>query len=82
LEDARQLLDVPKAQEKVHFRDLITGDERWVYFDMKPKTVWLPADVDLPVRVKSTIESEKPVLVLFGEFTGSYTITDSRKRSR
>jgi hypothetical protein len=37
--DAQQLLDVLKAQEKCHFRDMITGDETWVYFDMKPRAV-------------------------------------------
>jgi hypothetical protein len=36
LEGARQLLDVLQAQERYHFRDLITGDETWVDFDMKP----------------------------------------------
>jgi hypothetical protein len=45
--------------------DLITGDEIWVYLDMKPGTIWLPADAELPVRVKRTITSEKRMLIVF-----------------
>jgi hypothetical protein len=59
LEGARQLLDVLQAQERCHFRDLITGDETSVYRDMKSQTVSLPADAELPVRVKRTIASER-----------------------
>jgi hypothetical protein len=57
LKGARQLLDVLQAQERYHFRDLMTGDEIQVCLDMKPGIVWLPADVELPVRVKRTIAS-------------------------
>jgi hypothetical protein len=65
LEDARQLLDVLQAQERCHLRDPITGDETWIYFDMKPGTVSLPADTELPVRVKRTTASEKRMLIVF-----------------
>jgi hypothetical protein len=65
LEGARQLLDVLLQQEKCHFRDLITGDETWVYLDMKRETIWLPADAELPVLVKRTIASEKRTLIVF-----------------
>jgi hypothetical protein len=59
LEGARQLLDVLQAQERCHFRDLITGNETWVYLDMKPRTIWFPADPELPICAKRTIASEK-----------------------
>jgi hypothetical protein len=65
LEGARQLLDVRQAQERCHFRDVITGGETWVYLDMKPGTIWLPADAELPLRVKRTIASEKRMLIVF-----------------
>jgi hypothetical protein len=65
LEDARQLLDILQAQERCHFRDLIPGDETWVSLDMKPGAVWLPADSELPVRVKKTIASERRMLIVF-----------------
>jgi hypothetical protein len=58
LEGAHQLLDVLQAQKRCHFRDLITGDEIWVYIDMKPGIIWLPVDAELPVRGKRTIASE------------------------
>jgi hypothetical protein len=46
-ECAWHLFDVLQAQEKCHFRDLITGEETLVYLDMKPGTNWLPADAEL-----------------------------------
>jgi hypothetical protein len=64
LEGARQLLDVLQTQERCHFRDLITGEKTWVYLDMKPGPVWLPADAELPACVKRTIASEKHMLVV------------------
>jgi hypothetical protein len=32
---------------------------------MKPGTIWLPAETELPVRVERTIASEKRMLVVF-----------------
>jgi hypothetical protein len=70
LEGARQLLDVLQAQEICDVRDLITGDETWIYLDMKPGTIWLPADAELPVRVKRTISSAKRMLIVFCRIHG------------
>jgi hypothetical protein len=33
--------------------------------DMKLGTIWLPADAELPVRIKRIIASEKPMLIVF-----------------
>jgi histone-lysine N-methyltransferase SETMAR len=77
LDGAQQLLDVLQAQKRCHFRDLIPGDETWVYLDVKPGAIWLPADAELPVRVKRTIASEKVCWPFPGEFTGSHTIAGS-----
>jgi hypothetical protein len=63
LEGARQLLDVLQAQERCHFRDLITENEVWAYLDMKPGTIWLPTASE-PVCVKRTITSEKRMLIV------------------
>jgi hypothetical protein len=65
LEGIRQLLGVFSAQERRHFRGLITGDDTWVCLDMKPGIVWLPAGAELPIRVKRTIASEKGMLSVF-----------------
>jgi hypothetical protein len=78
LEGAQQLLDALQAQERCHFRDLITGDETWVYLDMKPVIIWLPVDAELPVRVKRTMASEKRMFIVFWGFTGSHTIPGSQ----
>jgi hypothetical protein len=37
---------------------------------MKPRTIWLPADAELPVRVKRTIASKKRMLVVFWGIRG------------
>jgi hypothetical protein len=63
-ERARQFLDVLQVQKRCLFRDLIAGDETWVSLDMTPGTIWLPADTELPVRVKKTIASEKRMLIV------------------
>jgi hypothetical protein len=65
LKGARQLLGVLQAQERCHFRDLITGDETWVYPNIKSESIWLPDDAELPIRVKRTIASEKGMLIVF-----------------
>jgi hypothetical protein len=65
LKGARQLLDVLHAQERGHFRDLNTRNATWVDLDMKPRTIWLPAVAELPVRVKRTTASEKRMLIVF-----------------
>jgi hypothetical protein len=38
---------------------------------MKPGTIWLPADAELPVRVKRTITSEKHMLIIFWGIHGT-----------
>jgi hypothetical protein len=43
----------------------ITGDETSVGVEMKPVAIFLPADAELPVRVKRTIASEKRMLIIF-----------------
>jgi hypothetical protein len=70
LEGARQLLDVLPAQERCQSRNLITGDEIWIALDMNPRTIWLSADAELPVRVKRIITSEKCMPTVFWGIRG------------
>jgi hypothetical protein len=70
VEGVAQLLDVLKAQQKCGFRDLITGDETWVFLDMKPRIVWAYADAELPLGVKRTIASGKRMLIVFWGIRG------------
>jgi hypothetical protein len=58
------------AQERCYFRGLVTGDETWVSLDMKPGTIWLPDDSELPVRVKKGIASKKHMLTVFWGILG------------
>jgi hypothetical protein len=39
LESSRWLFDILQAQERCHFRYLITENETWVYLDMKAWTI-------------------------------------------
>jgi hypothetical protein len=70
LEGTRQLLDVLQAQERYNFHDLMIGNETSVYLDMKPETIWLPADAELPVRIKRTIASKQCMLIIFWRIHG------------
>jgi hypothetical protein len=65
LEGARQILDVLEAQQRCHFRDLVTGDDDMVYLNMKRGTIRFLADAKLPVCVKRTIVSENGMLIFF-----------------
>jgi hypothetical protein len=80
LDGAEQLLDVLQAQERCLFRDLITGDETWVYVDVKPGTIWLPANAEPSVRVKRTIASEKCILIIFWGIHWVHTLLLAPKR--
>jgi hypothetical protein len=43
---------------------MIAGDATWAYLDMKPGTIWLPADTRLSVCAKRTIAIEKRMLIV------------------
>jgi hypothetical protein len=60
LEAAGELLDILKSEENSHFRDLITGNEKWFSLDIMPRIVWLFANAELPVPFKRTITDENP----------------------
>jgi len=63
--ECRALLDILKLQRENDFRDIVTGDESWIFLDSKPKSVWLASDAALPVRVSQTIGAEKRMLIVF-----------------
>jgi hypothetical protein len=35
----RVLLDVLRQQEKIHFREVITGDKSWTFIDAAPSSI-------------------------------------------
>jgi hypothetical protein len=41
IEGARTLLNVLEAQQRIGFRDIITGDESWIYLNMTPNSIWI-----------------------------------------
>jgi hypothetical protein len=46
---------------------------------MRPVTIWLSADAELPVRSKKTIASGKRMLIVFWEIHGGHIIAGSQK---
>jgi histone-lysine N-methyltransferase SETMAR len=64
------LLDVLRQQEKIHFRDIITGNESWIFIDTEPSSIWLSLDEELPARPRPTIGTDKQMLVVFWGIKG------------
>jgi hypothetical protein len=67
---ARALLDVLRRQEKTHFRDILTGNESWIFIDTAPSSIWLSLDGDLPTRPRRTINADKRMLIAFWGIKG------------
>jgi hypothetical protein len=47
------------------YRNLITGDESWFYYDNETDMMWLPRGSQIPTRAKKTISSPKIFLTVF-----------------
>jgi hypothetical protein len=62
-------LDVLRQQEKIHFCDIIIGDESWIFTDAAPSSIWLSLDEELPIYPRLTISADKSMLVVFWDQT-------------
>jgi hypothetical protein len=62
---ARTLLDALEAQQRIEFRDIITGDESWIFLHMSPNSIWIGAEETAPIRLRTTIASTKAKLTVF-----------------
>jgi hypothetical protein len=61
---------VLEAQQRIGFRDIITGDESWIYLDMTSNSIWIEAEEILPTRPRTTIASTKVMLTVFWGIRG------------
>jgi hypothetical protein len=54
-----------EAQQRIGFRDILTGDESWIYLNMTPNSIWIGAEEIPPTRSRTTIASTKamPIVV-------------------
>jgi hypothetical protein len=65
VQGSRALLDVFRQQEKTQFRDVITGDEPWIFIDAAPSSIWMSLDGELSTRPRGTISADKSMLTAF-----------------
>jgi hypothetical protein len=68
--EADALFNVLKAQERIHFRDVITGDESWFYIQQKRPRMWVLTADNLPEIPKTTIATQKVMLTVFFGING------------
>jgi hypothetical protein len=69
LSGSQALLDVLGQQKKIQFRNIITGDESWIFIRTVPGSIWLSLDEELPTRPWPTIGTDKRMLVVFSGMT-------------
>jgi len=67
---AKELRKVLKAQQKIGWRDIITGDESWIHYDINPSSIWTVPGDEVPVRPRITVQSEKRMLIVFWGISG------------
>jgi hypothetical protein len=54
-----------EVQQRIGFRDIITGDESWFYLDVAPNSSWTGAEEAAPTPPRTTIASTKTMLAVF-----------------
>lgn len=67
---SKQMLTVLQAQKKLGYRDVITGDETWVFLKKQKNSLWLPSDQSRPTKVTLSSFSEKQMLTIFWSVNG------------
>jgi hypothetical protein len=65
VDGARILLDALETQQRIGFRDIITGDESLIYLHMSPNSIWIGAEETASIRPRTTIVSTKAMLTMF-----------------
>jgi hypothetical protein len=66
VDGARTLLGALEAQQRIGFRDTITGDESWIYLHISPNSIWIGAEETALTRSSTTIVSTNAMLTVFG----------------
>jgi hypothetical protein len=62
---AKALLKVLEAQSHINFRDVITGDESWIFLNRGLNSIWIGAEETVPTRLKLIIVSKTAMLAIF-----------------
>jgi hypothetical protein len=70
VDGARTLLDALEAQWQIRFRDIVTGNESWIYLYMCPNSIWIGIEETAPTRPRTTIPSARAMFTVFWEVRG------------
>jgi histone-lysine N-methyltransferase SETMAR len=62
---AAEMLEVLRKAEKSNFKNVITGDERWILYDYPYDSFWGKKDDPPTTAPKVTVESSKLMVVVF-----------------
>jgi hypothetical protein len=79
---SRALLHVLRQQEKIHFRDIITGDESQIFIDTASGSSWLSLDEKLPAHPQPTISADKCRLVVFWKMKSIVQVNELSNNAR
>jgi hypothetical protein len=60
-----QLLRVFESQQRIRFRDIVTGDESWFLQHYGHRQIWCISADEVPIRVARTIAAPKTGLTVF-----------------
>jgi predicted Rdx family selenoprotein len=67
------ILEALKLHSKSGYRNLITGDESWFFYDNQSDRIWIDKDAEPPTKENITIGSKKLMLTVF--FSGERIIS-------
>jgi histone-lysine N-methyltransferase SETMAR len=70
--DARRLLKSLKADQKNNFRNIMTGDESWFYYQYESDAMFAHSRDEVIPRVSKTIDAKKVMFTIF--FTGTQLV--------
>jgi hypothetical protein len=69
-----QLLEILEEAQSTGFRQLVTGDESWIYLSYAPRAVWTISQDEVPTREKQTISTKMFMLTAFRPVDGFHVV--------
>jgi hypothetical protein len=64
IEGSRVLPETLETYQRIKLRDIVIGDENWIYLDTNPNLISIDAE-KVPTRSRTTISSTKAMLAVF-----------------
>jgi histone-lysine N-methyltransferase SETMAR len=74
VELSQHMLDMMQGLGPKRQKDLITGDESWIYCDIQRRGMWAQARDELPPNVKRTISSNTTMVSAYFSCCGSVSV--------